>query len=167
MKTFKMALVVAVTGVALSFSGQAKATANDHHNPTWKEAGCDNLAELNKEWLELSSDWGVDFYLRQLANQQIAFQNNWERYGKPTDRLYYNEYGCNNLLDWKIKTTTETVKVKKFVWQYTLCNDGWHSSSTGRGTCSWHGGMHSYRGYHKTLGNKTVVKKRIHFYWVH
>lgn len=26
----------------------------------------------------------------------------------------------------------------------TTCNDGWCSSSTGRGTCSWHGGVRNY-----------------------
>ena len=27
----------------------------------------------------------------------------------------------------------------------TVCRDGWVSSSTGRGTCSWHGGVRGYR----------------------
>lgn len=25
-----------------------------------------------------------------------------------------------------------------------ICNDGWRSHSTGRGTCSWHGGVNHY-----------------------
>lgn len=25
-----------------------------------------------------------------------------------------------------------------------ICNDGWRSHSTGRGTCSWHGGVSHY-----------------------
>jgi len=35
----------------------------------------------------------------------------------------------------------ETMLKYKYRWMGTRCRDGWISSSTGRGTCSWHGGI--------------------------
>ena len=108
--------------------------------PNWQQAGCDDLWGLNQEALE----WDV----------LIASNANWEVSRQET----FASYGCPNKLAWKWKT----VKVKQFVWQYTVCADGWHSGSRGRGTCSWHGGVSHEMGYYKTVNSK-----RPQFYWVY
>jgi len=38
-------------------------------------------------------------------------------------------------------TIQKTTSEYKYQWIGTRCRDGWLSSSTGRGTCSWHGGV--------------------------
>ena len=115
----------------------------NYSKPTWQQAGCDNLWGLNQEALE----W--DYDAAWWANHKISLQNNY-----PT----VSSYGCPNKLAWK----WTTAKVKQFVWQYTVCADGWHSGSRGRGTCSWHGGVSHEMGYYKTVNSK-----RPQFYWVH
>lgn len=123
----------------------------------WKQAGCDDLTKLNKEWRDF---WAyTDKYWQDIADSDVDKQNNpsWNiLFGEPKTRPY--GYRCNNKLAWKIVK----IKVQQFVWQYTLCADGWKSSSTGQGTCSWHGGIYEYRGYYKT-----VNANRIQFYWVY
>jgi len=115
----------------------------NYSKPTWQQAGCDDLWGLNQEALE----WGFDDIW--LANSKVSTQNNY---------IYSRSLGCPNELAWKWKT----VKVKEFVWRYTVCADGWHSGSRGRGTCSWHGGVSHEMGYYKT-----VNAKRVQFYWVY
>ena len=114
----------------------------NYSKPTWQQAGCDNLWGLNQEALE----WGFDAWV---ANQKVWLQDTYPS---------VSDYGCPNKLAWKWKI----VKVKQFVWAYTVCADGWQSGSRGRGTCSWHGGVSHERGYYKT-----VSTKRPQFYWVH
>ena len=114
----------------------------DYYKPNWKQAGCDDLTELNKEAL-------ASWYTTWFADNEINRQYNYPK---------YSDYGCPNELEWEWKT----VKLKQFVWVYTVCADGWQSGSRGRGTCSWHGGVSHERGYYKT-----VSAKRIQFYWVH
>jgi hypothetical protein len=114
---------------------------------TWRQAGCDDLTELNKEALD---DWYSDSRLKALwADGEVQSQ----RIFAKTSSL-----GCPNELAWKWKT----VKVKEFVWRYTVCADGSSSGSRGRGTCSWHGGVSHEMGYYKT-----VNAKRVQFYWVY
>ena len=109
---------------------------------TWQEAGCDDLTELNKEALdELYFDFRAD---GEVQRQRVFAE--------------ISSLGCPNELAWKWKT----VKVKEFVWRYTVCADGWPSGSRGRGTCSWHGGVSHEMGYYKT-----VNAKRVQFYWVY
>lgn len=108
----------------------------------WQQAGCDDLWGLNQEAL----DWWFDAWS---ANWQVSRQETFAS----TSSL-----GCPNELAWEWKT----VKVKEFVWRYTVCADGWHSGSRGRGTCSWHGGVSHEMGYYKT-----VNAKRVQFYWVY
>ena len=110
--------------------------------PNWQQAGCDDLWGLNQEALE----WWFDAWF---ANSKVSTQN---------DYPSVSSLGCPNELAWKWKT----VKVKQFVWRYTVCADGWHSGSRGRGTCSWHGGVSHEMGYYKT-----VNAKRVQFYWVY
>lgn len=110
---------------------------------TWQQAGCDDLWGLNQEALE----W--EFFIAWYANNEVSRQNDY-----PSLSLL----GCPNELAWKWKI----VKVKQFVWVYTVCADGWRSGSRGRGTCSWHGGVSHERGYYKTVNSK-----RPQFYWVH
>jgi hypothetical protein len=130
----------------------------DYYKPNWKQAGCDDLTKLNEEW---RNTWSfTDKFWQASADMEIDRQNNpkWNAlFGEPKNRQF-NGYGCNNKLNWEIVT----VKVKQFVWMYTLCADGWQSGSRGRGTCSWHGGVSGERGYYKTAS-----AKRIQFYWVH
>jgi hypothetical protein len=130
----------------------------NYSKPTWKQAGCDDLTELNKEWRDT---WAfTDKFWQASADREIDKQNNpkWNAlYGEPKNRQFIG-YGCNNKLNWEIVN----VKAKQFIWMYTLCADGWQSGSRGRGTCSWHGGVSDERGYYKT-----VSAKRIQFYWVH
>ena len=116
--------------------------------PPWRQAGCDNLTELNTEWRNI---YGSDSDYQSLADMKVSFQNHYGNVENATGNL-----GCDNKLGWKLAR----INVKQFVWQYTLCADGWRSGSTGRGTCSWHGGINSYRGYYKTIS-----AKRIQFYW--
>ena len=138
-----------------SFNVQAVTTSGITSNPysfsfnysktpplTWQEAGCDDLWGLNQEAL----DWSFDAWS---ANWRVSLQETFAS----TSSL-----GCPNELAWEWKT----VKVKEFVWRYTVCADGWHSGSRGRGTCSWHGGVSHEMGYYKT-----VNAKRIQFYWVY
>ena len=113
----------------------------------WNQSGCDDLTELNEEWRDIWRRPSDEFY-KWLADQEVKSQNT---YGE------IHNLGCNNKLNWKI----QKVKAKQFIWQYTLCADGWKSRSTGSGTCSWHGGEYEYRGYYKT-----VTIKAIQFYWV-
>ena len=124
----------------------------------WQQAGCDDLTELNKEWRDT---WAyTDKSWQEIADRDIDKQNNpkWNiLYGEPKDRQFIG-YGCNNKLSWEIVN----VKVKEFVWRYTVCADGWRSGSRGRGTCSWHGGVSHEMGYYKT-----VNAKRVQFYWVY
>lgn len=37
-----------------------------------------------------------------------------------------------------------------------ICNDGWTSSSTGQGTCSWHGGVDHYIDPNEISVGKTI-----------
>jgi hypothetical protein len=113
----------------------------------WNQSGCDDLAELNEEWRDIWRKPSDDFY-KWLADSEVKLQNT---YGE------MHNLGCNNKLNWKI----QKVKAKQFIWQYTLCADGWKSRSTGSGTCSWHGGEYEYRGYYKT-----ITINAIQFYWV-
>ncbi len=115
----------------------------NYSKPTWQQAGCDNLWGLNQEALE----W--NFLAASSANHEVSMQNNYPS---------VSSLGCPNELAWEWKT----VKVKQFVWRYTVCADGWHSGSRGRGTCSWHGGVSHEMGYYKTVNSK-----RPQFYWVH
>ena len=129
---------------------------------TWRNAGCNDLSEVNKKWADYDLGNGWKNYWVESAKDIIDLQNNPEwnvLYGEPQNRKYqygYIGFGCSNKLAYEIKK----INVREFVWQYTLCNDGWHSSSVGSGTCSWHGGIHSYRGYYKN-----VQRERIQFYW--
>jgi hypothetical protein len=115
----------------------------NYSKPTWQQAGCDDLWGLNQEALE----W--DFLAASSANHEVSMQNNYPS---------VSSLGCPNELAWEWKI----VKVKQFVWRYTVCADGWHSGSRGRGTCSWHGGVSHEMGYYKT-----VNAKRVQFYWVY
>ena len=136
------ALAVAKNGLASSpFS-----FSFNYSKPTWQQAGCSDLSELNAEWRD---EWHDVQNYKTLADMEVNTQN---KYGQ------FHNLGCSNLLAWKVVA----VKIKQFVWRYTLCSDGWKSYSTGSGTCSWHGGISDYRGY-----NKTVNAKRIQFYWLH
>ena len=119
----------------------------NYSEPTWQQAGCDDLSDLNSEWR--SEERGIRPFDKEMADMEINSQN---EFGK------FHNLGCANKLSWKIVL----VKVKKFIWQYTLCADGWRSSSTGSGTCSWHGGINSYRGY-----DKIVKARKIQFFWVY
>lgn len=153
------------TTVATRVAPTATTTlAINNFTQPWKWAGCNNLSELNKEWADYDIGNGWKSYWVESAKDRVDKQNNpkWNvLYGEPQNRKYLSGYigfGCSNKLAYEIKK----INVREFVWQYTLCNDGWLSSSVGSGTCSWHGGINSYRGYYKT-----VQRERIQFYWIY
>jgi hypothetical protein len=51
-------------------------------------------------------------------------------------------WACFDVIQAKVEASQEPTSLS--VYRYTLCQDGWHSGSVGRGTCSWHGGIKEY-----------------------
>lgn len=62
------------------------------------------------------------------------------------DRVNYSTYIYHPAVSEKSHTETVTTYEKKVTGYCTLCNDGTYSPScaTGRGACSWHGGVQEW-----------------------
>ena len=157
MKALKTALVIAITGVAISFASQAKATTDCH--PI------------------MLSFWSTNKPYPSGMAPLFDEKCNFIKYIPVSGNVSFVAPMPNAVTTTIPVTTTTTVKPKatesipqkvtsvsppRFFGSIgavgAICADGWRSYSAGSGTCSWHGGVRNWEYYNPVIINFPPIK---------
>ena len=185
MKALKTALVIAITGVVLSFGSQAKAMA-DEDIPTGNVGAiCANGKKVSATGSGACLNyWGRKFWVmpngKKIPSQDYLdpwfldepYYSNWrvcnlqpdvKEWRKCHDRLklkFPHEYLDDETpIDSGLVTSVAPPSVFGSIGAVgATCADGWRSYSAGSGTCSWHGGVRNWEYYNPVIINFPPIK---------
>ena len=180
MKALKTALVVLITGVALSFASQAKATDDFIYDLEPPAGNIGAICATGKKVLVTTGGAclnykGRKFWIMPNGKKIVSLD-----YKNPFfDEPHYSKWvKCNLLADtdeWmkcldKLNNTNfhpdnktiTSVAPPSFFGSIgavgATCADGWRSYSAGSGTCSHHGGVRNWEYYNPVIINFPPIK---------
>lgn len=104
----------------------------------------DNRKDTRVEEFKKPNDSNTDIHFKNQntfknnnRNSNNIFNNSNSRINTDQNTFKYNNQNSNNIYNNSNSRINTDIKIRVGA----ICNDGWVSSSTGRGTCSGHGGV--------------------------